>query len=85
MVTLEDGDAKDVLVQVSNEELEVEVPYGVERVVLRPRRVTLRSHRQLTVRVTLTYNATNITHTKRLSKRTRHIVRCHSCEAKSQP
>lgn len=35
LVPLEEGDTQDVLIQVLNEELAVEVPLGVERVVER--------------------------------------------------
>lgn len=54
LIPLEHGDAQDVLVQVFDEELTAEVPFWVDGVILRPRGVALCSHRQLTVRVTLT-------------------------------
>lgn len=63
LIPLKHSDAQDVLVQVFDEELTAEVPFRVNRVILSPWGVALCSHRQLTVRVTLTYNRTPHTQT----------------------
>lgn len=53
LVFLEHGDAQDVLVEVSDEEVAVEVPLWVQGVTDGAGGVTLRSHGQLAVRVAL--------------------------------
>ncbi len=44
LVPLKDGEAEDVLIQVFDEEVAVEVPFGVERVGLMAGRVALSAH-----------------------------------------
>lgn len=58
LVFLKHGDAQDVLVEVSDEELAVEVPLWVQGVTDGARGVTLRPHGQLAVRVAFTWKST---------------------------
>lgn len=55
LVSFKNGEAEDVLVQVFDKEMTAEVPFGVERVRLMTGRVTLSTHSELTVWVTLPY------------------------------
>lgn len=53
LVSLKNGKAEDVLVQVFDKEVAAEVPFGVERVGLMAGGVTLSTHSELTIWITL--------------------------------
>lgn len=57
LVFLKHGDAQNVLVEVSDEELAVEVPLWVQGVTDGARGVALCSHGQLAVRVAFTWTS----------------------------
>ena len=55
LILLKHSDAQDILVEVFDKKLAVEVPLGVQSVADGPGRVALSPHRQLTVRIILTW------------------------------